>query len=537
MKFKFLLSTLLFSILFSGATIAQEKTKPPVKKATIVKKIIDENGNETVETIVLEGDEVDLHLDRMDKNQIEKVEVIKDGDNANIWITKKGERIELDNLKSDSNSETIRIYKFDETDDAAKNNEGNIDVDVQHVGGEQIIKITRDGVEKIIKVDDSDQHTIEMNDGEHRIIVINTESDEDLEMEITHGEPLSTDLPFLGISMNMMVDHDDHGGGDVIITKIITLDPIKNSPAEKAGIKNGDILISLDDNIIEDVDEVTKYVKGKKIGDKVIAKIIRADEELSIPIILGDRSDFMKDISKMSKEELFMKGIKPDGTVAKRKRYYGPRRSLDRSSIRSHRIKRDPCKPFVGVRTSRHTFEDGGLEILGTIDNTPARREGLKPGDVILEMDGVEIDNIEKLRSIRDAHDTGDRFKLLILRNGKKIKIKSSFNDCPEGTNVEETEIEIDQNSELGDLDIDLNIFPNPTNGDFNLAYKGKPGGLKISITDIAGKLLYEKEVADYKGSFNEQINLSEQANGTVIIQIENEGEVLIEKLILQSEY
>ena len=506
MKFKFLLSTFILSLLFTGATIAQEKEKQTVKKATIVKKIIDKQGNETVETIILDGDEVDAHLKHMDleKGQIEKVEVFKDGNEANIWITKKGERINLDKLDSSENSEDIRIYKFKDADDPMKVKEGNVNVEVEHVGGEKIIKITRDGIEKIIRVEDSDEHTMELNDGEHRIIIINNDGQEseDIEIEIddssgSHGihrfnyvpgKDVSN-IPFLGVMMNMLEDQDDHGAGDVITTKIITLEPVPDSPAEKAGIKKGDILFSLDEDVIEDIEDVIEYVKAKKIGNTVIAKVIRGGEKISIPIILGERPSMM-----------------PDGSKVERKRHYGKYKRHDYHNANYRRTKRDPCKPFIGVSTGTHQIEEGGLEVLGIINDTPAEREGLKAGDLILEMDGQKIDSNKKLRAVRDDHDNGDRFKLVILRNGKKMKIKSSFNDCPKD-GEENTEIGIDQVEMVEDYNVDLRIYPNPSDGEFNLSYSGRPGALKISISDISGKMLYEKVLEDYKGEFNEQIN------------------------------
>ena len=170
------------------------------------------------------------------------------------------------------------------------------------------------------------------------------------------------------------------------------------------------------------------------------------------------------------------------------------------------------------------------------VKDTPAEREGLQPGDLILEMDGEKIDSHKKLRAVRDRHETGERFKLLILRNGKKIKVKSSFNDCPEGNETINTEIDNDQVEIQEDFDTDLKVFPNPSNGPFNLSYEGRPGNLRISISDIAGKVLYLNEMEDFKGNFSDRIVLTDFVNGTVLIKIENEGEVLVEKLIIQQQ-
>ncbi len=534
MNFKYILPALLLSLFFSISAIAQDTEKNVVKKATIIKKTIDEQGNETVEKIILKGDEVDTRLKEIDLNndQVEKVEVIKDSENANIWITKKGERIKLEN--QDSNIEDIRIYQFD--GDGISTNEGNIDVNVNHQNGEKIITITQDGVEKVIKIDNSAEHFEEINDGEHRIIVLDS-GNEEIEVEVEDIRIADSNKPFLGIMMNINVDKDDHGGGDIISTTIITLDPVPNSPAENAGILKGDVLFSIDDVTIDDIDDVTNLIKTKKIGDVVNVKVIRSDEEKTISIKLGERPKKEFDFKQLSKEELFLRGLDSNGKPTGKRPYYG---NWDRKHHHKNfrKTKRDPCKPFIGFSSKRDLSEIGGLEILSIIKNTPAEREGLLPGDIVLEMDGQKISDHKELITIRDRHDTGDRFKLLINRNGKKIKIRSSFNDCPEGKEVEEIiDIETELIGMAEDYNSSLRVYPNPTKGEFNLAYNGKPGQLNISISDISGKILYQKNINNFQGAIDDQINLSEFADGTILIKIENEGEILIEKLIIQPEH
>jgi len=545
MKFKILISTILFSMLFFGYATAQEQKVEKIKKAKIVKKTIDKNGNEQVETIILEGDAIDEHLKNMDLggDNTNKVKVIKNGENTNIWITKDGEKINLEKIAPDSDSKSIRVYKFEDGEEIPKIKEGNVEVEVEHSGGEKIIKITRDGVEKVIKVENNNEQTIEMNDGDDRIIIISTDGDEneDIEIEIDEfsdsdevheyifeSDEIPSDLPFIGIMMNMNVSMEDDGNGNVTKTSNISIDgTVPNSPAEQSGLQKDDLLIGIDDQSIDDVNDVTNYVEGKKIGDIINLKILRTGENMTIPITLGKRPTDVPELKNLDKKKEFsIESLNPENIRIRKKRIHR----------NHHRVKRDPCKPFIGVSTGVHQNTEGGLEILRVIKNTPADRDGLLAGDLILEMDGQAIDGNKKLRALRDKHDNGDRFKLLILRNGKIIKVKSSFDDCPEENKNIQTEIEIEQPEAFKDIVFDLNLFPNPSDGNFNLTFRGNPGNLNISISDITGKQLYSKNIEDFDGIFNEQINITSLADGTVLVKIENEGEVIIEKMILQSE-
>ncbi len=72
----------------------------------------------------------------------------------------------------------------------------------------------------------------------------------------------------------------------------------------------------------------------------------------------------------------------------------------------------------VGIEV---TMEDGLIKVISPIDNTPAARAGLKPGDYIAAIDGVSIqgmplnDAIDKMRG-----PEGSKVTLTVLRTGDK---------------------------------------------------------------------------------------------------------------------
>jgi len=68
--------------------------------------------------------------------------------------------------------------------------------------------------------------------------------------------------------------------------KIKVVSPIKNTPAERAGILPGDIIIKVDDQDIASltIDQVVNMIRGKK-GTEVILTIKRSEKEIDFPII------------------------------------------------------------------------------------------------------------------------------------------------------------------------------------------------------------------------------------------------------------
>ncbi len=60
---------------------------------------------------------------------------------------------------------------------------------------------------------------------------------------------------------------------------------LDDRPAMKAGMKNGDILISLADKEIKDIYDYMKILGEHKKGDRVMAKVIRANQEIILEVV------------------------------------------------------------------------------------------------------------------------------------------------------------------------------------------------------------------------------------------------------------
>ena len=65
----------------------------------------------------------------------------------------------------------------------------------------------------------------------------------------------------------------------------------EDSPAEKAGLKVGDVLVSLDGKKITQLDEVSGMLGKKKVGDEVTVIVLRDKKETTLKIKLGKRAE------------------------------------------------------------------------------------------------------------------------------------------------------------------------------------------------------------------------------------------------------
>ncbi len=127
------------------------------------------------------------------------------------------------------------------------------------------------------------------------------------------GDPYTTFLPPKETE-NLNIDLSGHFSGvgmEVGIKdgNITVIAPLKDSPAEKAGVLSGDVILKVDDMLVTglDVDQVVEKIRGKA-GTKVIITIIRKDLEESKDI------EITRDVIKipvietefLTKEDVFL---------------------------------------------------------------------------------------------------------------------------------------------------------------------------------------------------------------------------------------
>ena len=72
-------------------------------------------------------------------------------------------------------------------------------------------------------------------------------------------------------------------------------------------------------------------------------------------------------------------------------------------------------------------FSNTGLEpvdnklVVQVEDNSPAKEAGLAPGDMILEIDQVEVKDLEQFNKMTEGYKAGDTILFLIKRRGSTL--------------------------------------------------------------------------------------------------------------------
>ena len=157
-------------------------------------------------------------------------------------------------------------------------------------------------------------------------------------------------------------------------------DVLKGEPAEKAGIKTGDILIEIDGKKIRDTHELLRIVASLPLGKTVDLKVIRNGKEMILPIKIGERKD-QKELAHI---------VKPSDQLGMTVQEITPELSQ-----------------YFGLS------ETGGVVITQVREESPADDAGLKTQDIVLQINKVKISSLKDYRM--EISKSGQEETLLIL--------------------------------------------------------------------------------------------------------------------------
>lgn len=202
---------------------------------------------------------------------------------------------------------------------------------------------------------------------------------------------------------------------------------------------------------------------------------------------------------------------------------------------------RDPCKIFIGVQLSG---AKRGVYINGIIDGTAADKSTLQTGDVIIEMDGIEVNSFDELLVERNKHQPGDDFVLTVLRDGNPMIVEAQFLTCDENEDKGEAPVEeIIEPTVVPDAPVqlvenglqleELTAFPNPTYGNFNLRFQGEAVPTRIRVTDITGRVVFAETLETFDGFYNRELKIDNAAPGNMIITVQQGDKVISEQVLL----
>jgi aminopeptidase N len=88
-------------------------------------------------------------------------------------------------------------------------------------------------------------------------------------------------------------------------------------------------------------------------------------------------------------------------------------------------------RPKLGVMIGEQAEGEPGVKVTAVAKGSPAAKAGLEAGDVILTVDGEEVNSLGDLRYELSRRQMGDRLKLEVLRGGKRASYEPTLSPLP----------------------------------------------------------------------------------------------------------
>lgn len=143
---------------------------------------------------------------------------------------------------------------------------------------------------------------------------------------------------------------------------------VPDGPAAEAGVERGDILLKLDDKSVDSVAQLARALDEREPGDEVELTVMHGDDERTLPVTLGEQD-----------------GAPYLGIV--------------------------PCVGIPGEALGVRIGAPGPgamAMIVEVAPDSPAAEAGLEVGDIVVAVDGQELDSENTLADLIAAHEPGD---------------------------------------------------------------------------------------------------------------------------------
>jgi len=95
--------------------------------------------------------------------------------------------------------------------------------------------------------------------------------------------------PFLGVSVQDVTEELAEYFGLKEAAGAIVTDVVEGSPAAKAGLRRGDVILSMDEQSVKNAEDLVNLVQSKKIGDKAVLLVARNGETRFVQVTIGER--------------------------------------------------------------------------------------------------------------------------------------------------------------------------------------------------------------------------------------------------------
>jgi serine protease Do len=220
----------------------------------------------------------------------------------------------------------------------------------------------------------------------------------------------------IGVSIRDLESSDRAGG--VVIEEVR-----KDGPADKAGLKQADVIVEFDGEHVRSARQFTRLVQETVPGRTVKVTVVRDGQKKDVELMPDDRGDGMSVFFDNNMHEYLGNLDRGLGRLNDRFQNF----NFDNFSFALPQL---DGRGRLGVSLEELTPQlatyfgaKDGVLVASVRDDSPASRAGLKAGDVITKVNNEPVGSRDDLmRLLRDVKDGGD-VTIGIVRDKKESNV------------------------------------------------------------------------------------------------------------------
>jgi len=172
----------------------------------------------------------------------------------------------------------------------------------------------------------------------------------------------------------------------------LVADVVQGDPADRAGIRAGDVIAEIDGRKVKDAHDLLRLVATIHIGKKVDIKVVRNGRVNIFPVVITERKDTTELAAKRGQARGGYFGMTVQDITPEVAEYLG----LSKRS---------------------------GVVLTGVREGSPADEAGMKPKDIIIQVNKVKITSLKDYKREMSKKDAREKVLLLVKRGKATIYI------------------------------------------------------------------------------------------------------------------
>lgn len=195
---------------------------------------------------------------------------------------------------------------------------------------------------------------------------------------------------FLGVKIRNLDDEAREAFGLSTRAGALISDVDAEGPADKAGLRKGDVVVAVKGQPVKETRHVIDTISGMAPGTRVDIEVVRDGKPRTLTVTLGERPGNGEGTEATRGEE----ASTPAGKLGLQIEDLTPQ-----------------LRRTFGLKPDRE-----GVVVTDVTDLSPADDKGLRPGDVILQVNGEDVDSVASFRKALGTPRSGQLVRLYVFR-------------------------------------------------------------------------------------------------------------------------